>query len=82
VEIEHKEEIKKVLMVLTKELSRYEIQDRLGMKDSKNFRINYIQPAIEQNYIEPVYPDTPNHPQQKYRMTEKGRNFLKTVNLI
>jgi hypothetical protein len=42
------------------------------MKDSKNFRINYIQPAIEQNYIELVYPDIPNHPQQKYRLTEKS----------
>jgi ATP-dependent DNA helicase RecG len=77
VEIEHKEEIKRVLTVLTKELSSSEIQDLLGMKDSKNLRINYIQPAIEQNYIEPIYPDTPNHPQQKYRLTEKGRNFLK-----
>jgi hypothetical protein len=69
-----------VLMVLTKELSRYEIQDLSGMKDGKSFKINCIQPAIEQNYIELVYPDTPNHPQQKYRLTEKGRNFITTNN--
>jgi hypothetical protein len=27
---------------------------------------------MEQHYIELVYPDSPNHPQQKYRLTAKG----------
>jgi predicted HTH transcriptional regulator len=71
-EVEPKEEIKRVIKVLTKELSRSEIQNLLGLKNRENFVLNYINPAIEENYIEPVYPDSPNHPQQKYRLTAKG----------
>lgn len=26
--------------------------------------------------VEPLYPEQPNHPRQKYRLTEKGKNLL------
>ena len=67
-------------MVLNEELSRSEIQQLLELKNRENFVLNYINPALEQKYIELKYPESPNHPQQKYRLTEKGwemKNQLK-----
>ena len=72
-----KEEIKRVVMVLNEELSRSEIQNLLGLKNRKNFLLNYLNPALEQNCIELIYPDSPNHPQQKYCLTAKGLELKK-----
>ncbi|GHT02772.1 hypothetical protein AGMMS49525_06780 [Bacteroidia bacterium] len=71
-QVEPSEEIKRLVMVMSDELKRVEIQNILKLQDSVNFRVNYLTPAIEQNYIELVYPNNPNHPQQKYRLTQKG----------
>jgi len=38
-----------------------------------------MDPALEQNYVELVYPDSPNHPQQKYRLTVKGLKLKKIL---
>ena len=32
---------------------------------------------IECGFIEFTYPDSPKHPKQKYRLTEKGKALLK-----
>ena len=64
-------------MVLNEELSRSDIQNLLGLKDRENFVLNYLNPALEQKYVELIYPDSPNHPQQKYRLTVKGLEFKK-----
>lgn len=54
-----------------------EMMDILQLKDRKNFLVAYLNPAIEAGVLEAVYPDQPNHPKQKYRLTEKGRTLLK-----
>jgi len=66
-------------MVLNEELRRSEIQNLLGLKNRENFVLNYLNPALEQNYVELIYPDSLNHPQQKYRLTERGREMQKTL---
>ena len=53
-----------------------EMMDFLQLKDRKNFLVAYLNPAIEAGVLEAVYPDQPNHPKQKYRLTEKGRTLL------
>lgn len=47
-----------------------EIMEVCGMKNRKNFRLNYILPAISDGSIERKYPDQPKHPRQMYRLTE------------
>ena len=59
-------------MVLGKELGRSEIQNVLGLKNRENFVLNYINPAIEQGYLTMMFPQSPNHPNQLYYLTEKG----------
>jgi hypothetical protein len=46
--------------------------DKLHLKHRPTFISSYIQPALELGFIELLYPDSPNHPQQKYRLTEKA----------
>ena len=72
-------EVRNLLKVLVGEKSRQELQDALELKDRRNFRENYINPAIERNFIELKYPDSPNHPKQRYLLTEKGRELLKSL---
>lgn len=51
--------------------------EAVGLKDKRNILKKYIYPAIEQHLIEQLYPESPNHPQQKYRLTDKGKESLK-----
>jgi ATP-dependent DNA helicase RecG len=57
------------------ELSRSEIQSTSGLRNRENFMLNYINPALEGIYIEQIYPNSPKHSQQKYRLTEKGKKI-------
>jgi hypothetical protein len=52
--------------------------DSMNLKDRKSLRENYINPALEANYIAMQYPDSPKHPNQKYYLTDLGRLQLVT----
>ena len=73
-------EVKKLLFVMDKELTRREIQAKLGLKDEKHFRIKYQQAAVAQKLVEMTIPDKPNSRPQKYRLTEKGRIMQEHIN--
>ncbi len=64
--------IKKIVCVMEGEMRRLDIQNTLGLNDRKYFADNYLKPALDDGYIEMLYPDSPNHPQQRYRLTLKG----------
>jgi ATP-dependent DNA helicase RecG len=66
-------EVLKMLAVMTGEMTRGEIQDKLGLKDEKHFRESYQQVAVKLGFIEMTIPDKPRSSKQKYRLTEKGR---------
>ena len=57
--------------------SAKEIMESMGLKDKRNFLKNYLYPSIELNLVEPLYPEQPKHPKQKYYLTEKGKTLLK-----
>ncbi|MBA4410042.1 MAG: hypothetical protein Q8S54_19100 [Bacteroidota bacterium] len=76
------EEIKRVLLVLEGEMKRIDVQNFLELKHQENFRDNYLLPALEAKCIEMIYPDTPNHPNQRYRLTAKGLEMQKTLRKI
>ena len=62
----------RLVMVLTKEMSRKTIMDELGLKDNKNFRESYLNPAIAQGWVEMTNPNVTSS-QQSYRLTRKGK---------
>ena len=43
--------------------------DALNLIHRKNFKDIYLEPAMKAGLIEMTYPDSPNHPNQKYRLT-------------
>lgn len=54
-----------------------EIMELFDLKSAKRFRENYIQPALVEGAIERLYPDRPNHPKQKYRLTDYAKEWKK-----
>lgn len=72
-------EVRNLLKVLVGEKSRQELQEALELKDRRNFRENYIEPALQDELIQMKYPDSPNHPKQRYLLTEKGEKILKQL---
>lgn len=69
-------EVGRVIEVLQGEMSRREIQEKLGLKDDEHFRKAYLLPALEAACIEMILPDKPRSSNQKYRMTEKWKAIL------
>ena len=65
-------EVLKVIMVLDGEMKRAEIQQVLQLKHDDYFRVEYILPALELGIIEQTFPESPKHPQQRYRLTSRG----------
>lgn len=71
-------QVKKVVeMIGANTYSAKEIMESIGLKDKSNFLENYLYPAIGLKLVEPLYPEQPKHPRQKYRLTEKGETLLK-----
>jgi len=68
--------IYKLLCMLEHPKSLTEILNETGIKDRRYFRETFIRPAINEGFVVPLYEDNPNHPKQKYCLTEKGRNIL------
>jgi len=73
-------EVQDLINGLNGEMSRKEIQLALALKHEGNFRENYLEPAIAAGLIRMKYPDSPNHPRQKYLLTEEG-NKLKNKSI-
>ena len=57
-------------------MTRLEAQKSLGLKGQANFRDRYLQPALSTKLIEMTIPDKPRSSKQRYRLTEKGREWL------
>ncbi len=71
-------QVKKVLVAIDgNTCSAKEIMESMGLKDKRNFLENYLYPAIGLKLVEPLYPEQPKHPKQKYNLTEKGKTLLK-----
>lgn len=57
-----------------------DLQDAVALKHRPTFRANYLHPALELGMIEMTNPESPNSPQQKYRLTPVGRAWLQKKN--
>jgi ATP-dependent DNA helicase RecG len=71
-------QVRKLLEVCMEEKTREELQAVISLKNRDYFRKEYLNPAIKAGLIELTIPDKPNSKNQKYRITEKGKIFLKT----
>lgn len=69
-------EVLRMLKALNGEKNRVQIMEKLGLKDEKHFREQYLQSAITMGVIEMTIPDKPRSSKQQYRRTELGRKVL------
>ena len=56
-------------------MSMKEIQFRMNIGNRSRFKQNIMDPLIDDDIISSMY-EQPNHPDQKYRLTEKGQQLI------
>ena len=56
-------------------MSRADIMNVLQLKHRPSFIYNYLTPAINLYLIAMEFPNNPNHKNQRYYLTEKGKNL-------
>ncbi|NLE61541.1 MAG: hypothetical protein GX616_24580 [Planctomycetes bacterium] len=71
-------EVVRLLHVMQGEMQRQEIQNVLHLRHEDYFRAAYLVPALKAQLIEMTIPDKPRSSKQRYRLTEKGRAWLRS----
>ncbi len=69
---------KRLLPVMTGEMTRKEICNALGLKNWGNVRKGYVNLCLDQNWIEMTIPEKPTSRNQRFRRTSAGRTLAKT----
>lgn len=69
-------QVGELLAAIQGEMGREALQSALGLSDRKSFRERYLKPALVDGLVEMTIPDKPNSRLQKYRLTDKGRQWL------
>ena len=64
-----------------RELGSMELMKASGLSHRPTFRKNYLNPALAGGWIERTQPDSPRSPTQRYRLTVKGRHWLRDRDL-
>ncbi|MDR0814757.1 MAG: hypothetical protein LBN37_03280 [Bacteroidales bacterium] len=72
------EQVKRLLAIFKNDTNLFTVNDImniLSLRHRPTFLYTYLQPAIEQGFVAMKYPQSPNHPKQRYCLTEKGKNI-------
>jgi hypothetical protein len=70
---------KKLLSELEGELTRQQLMDKLSQSHRTNFKNNQLQPLIEFGLVAAKYPESPNHPDQAYFLTDLGQSTKASI---
>lgn len=76
------DQVKVLIMCLKNtEISIPELQKMINLspKSRRLFKEQYINQALEKGLIVMTHPESPRHPKQKYKLTEKGIIVLNTI---
>ena len=57
-------------------ISLAELMEALSASSRRTFVRRIMLPFMEDNLVKQTHPDNPRHPQQKYVLTEKGKEWL------
>ena len=66
------EHVQQLVVALTGEMSRAELQKALRLRHRRHFATVYLQPALKAELVEMTLPDKPNSQNQRYRRTADG----------
>ena len=70
---------KLVITICEQQASVKQIMEGLQLKHRPTFIENYLNPAISDGFVKPLYPNSPRHPRQKYLLTVKGLALYNTL---
>ena len=77
--IKTEERIERIIKAIGKSsLPRRELIADLGLRQEsrRNFYTNYLNPARDRGLVTMQFPGVPSKPEQTYRLTEKGLEYL------
>lgn len=66
----------RLLWIFEGDMTRQEMMDSLELKSRNNFKINYLDVALDNKWIEMTMPDTPTSRFQQYRLTPLGKEQI------
>lgn len=69
-------EVARLLLAVTGEMTRKEIQHILSLRHEDHFRAAYLMPALTIGMLEMTLPDMPRSSKQRYRLTALGRQWI------
>lgn len=72
------EELKKILISCKKAININELMNIFSWRDRTKFRNKYIKPLMKEGLIKMTIPDKPKSIKQKYIVTDKGKDLLKS----
>ncbi len=72
-------QVAKALAAADETQAREALQQAAGILDREHFRNAYLEPLLVAGWLERTLPDKPTSPNQRYRLTEKGRAWLATL---
>lgn len=72
------DQVQRLVNVIREEMvTMFDLQKRLNIASRRYLRVNLLTPAIEQGYVLRAFPDKPNHPKQRYYLSEKGLKLVR-----
>jgi len=72
------DQVQRVINVIRDRVfSMEELMKKLNMTSRRYVRVNILNPAIDGGYVLRSSPDKPNHPKQRYYLSEKGLKLVK-----
>ena len=73
------EQVRRLVLALTGEMRRRQLQDLLGIAHRPHFLQTYLNPALEAGFIEMTLPDKPTSRNQRYRRTSAGETLARQL---
>ena len=73
------EQVRQLVLALTGEMRRRQLQDLLGIAHRPHFLQTYLNPALEAGFIEMTLPDKPTSRNQRYRRTSAGEALARQL---
>ncbi len=67
---------KRLLPVMSGEMSRKEIRDALRLKSRSDVKKRFLDPCLEKGWIEMTMPENERSPRQRFRLTSVGRTWV------
>ena len=72
------DQVQRLVNVIREDVvTMFDLQKRLNIASRRYLRVNLLTPAIAQGYVMRAFPDKPNHPKQRYYLSEKGLKLVK-----